>query len=73
MDSILQCIVGVIYYIDDILVTGKDDAQHLQALEQVLCRLQKAGSINKYIFIAKSVEYFGHVVDTEGLHATPES
>ena len=43
MDSILQGIAGVICYIDDILVTGKDDAQHLQALEQVLSRLQEAG------------------------------
>ena len=33
MDFILQGIAGVICYIDDILVTGKDDAQHPQALE----------------------------------------
>eukprot|EP00731_Ephydatia_muelleri_P011873 Em0006g767a len=75
MDSILQGIAGVICYIDDILVTGKDDAQHLQALEQVLSRLQEAGLTiqkNKCIFMAKSVEYLGHVVDAEGLHTTPE-
>lgn len=75
MDSILQGIAGVICYIDDILVTGKDDAQHLQALEQVLSRLQKAGLTiqkNKCVFMAKSVEYLGHVVDAEGLHTTPE-
>eukprot|EP00731_Ephydatia_muelleri_P019530 Em0012g355a len=39
MDSILQGIAGVICCIDDILVTGKDDVQHLQALEQVMSRL----------------------------------
>eukprot|EP00731_Ephydatia_muelleri_P006003 Em0003g251a len=75
MDSILQGIAGVICYIDDILVTGKDDAQHLQALEQVLSRLQEAGLTiqkNKCVFMAKSVEYLGHVVDAEGLHTTPE-
>ena len=75
MDSILQGIAGVICYIDDILVTGKDDAQHLQALEQVLSRLQKAGLTiqkNKCVFMAKSVEYHGHIVDAEGLHTTPE-
>ena len=75
MDSILQGIAGVICYIDDILVTGKDDAQHLQALEQVLSRLQKAGwtiQKNKCVFMARSVEYLGHVVDAEGLHTTPE-
>ena len=75
MDSILKGIAGVICYIDDILVTGKDDAQHLQALEQVLSRLQKAGLTiqkNKCVFMARSVEYLGHVVDAEGLHTTPE-
>ena len=75
MDSILQGIAGVICYINDILVTGKDDAQHLQALEQVLSRLQKAGLTiqkNKCVFMARSVEYLGHVVDAEGLHTTPE-
>ena len=75
MDSILQGIAGVICYIDDILVTGKDDAQHLQALEQVLSRLRKAGLTiqkNKCVFMAKSVEYHGHIVDAEGLHTTPE-
>ena len=69
MDSILQGTVGVICYIDDILVTGKDDAQHLQALEQVLS-LQKAGLTlqkNKCVFMAKSVEYLGHVVDADSV------
>eukprot|EP00731_Ephydatia_muelleri_P019518 Em0012g343a len=41
MDSILQGIAGVICCIDDILVTGKDDVQHLQALEQL--PLQRTG------------------------------
>ena len=56
-------------------MTGKDDAQHLQALDQVLSRLQKAGLTiqkNKCVFMAKSVEYHGHIVDAEGLHTTPE-
>lgn len=36
MDTILQGLPGVICYIDDILVTGSNDAEHLQNLERVL-------------------------------------
>ena len=43
MDSLLQGIQGVVIYLDDILVTGSDDAQHLELLKGVLGRLQKVG------------------------------
>ena len=36
MDTILQGIPHIICYIDDILVTGNDDAEHLQNLAEVL-------------------------------------
>ena len=41
MDVILQGIPQVCCYIDDILVTGKDDASHLQHLQEVY--LEKFG------------------------------
>ena len=40
---ILQGIDGVICYIDDILVTGVTDEQHLERLEEVLKRLKTNG------------------------------
>ena len=43
MDTILQGIPGVKCYIDDILVTGANDQEHLQNLEQVLERLSLQG------------------------------
>ena len=43
MDTILQGIPQVICYIDDILVTGKAEAEHLSNLEEVLKRLQEHG------------------------------
>ena len=43
MDTILQGLSGVICYIDDILVTGSNDAEHLQNLERVLKRLHQYG------------------------------
>lgn len=35
MESLLSDIPGVVVYIDDILITGKTEANHLAALEEV--------------------------------------
>ena len=73
MEKILQGLPRVVVYIDDILVTGRNDEEHLQTLEQVLARLQKYGlrlKREKCSFLTPSVEYLGYLVDKEGLHAT---
>ena len=60
MDTILQGIPRVICYIDDILITGSTDEQHLQNLEEVLQRLQQHGlrvQKSKCKYMADSVEY----------------
>ena len=74
MDQILQGIPGVICYIDDILVIGSTVEEHLQRLEEVFKRLKHHGlraKRNKCMFCQSSVEYLGHRVDSEGLHALP--
>ena len=43
MDSLLQGISGVIVYLDDILVTGPSDREHLESLKEMFTRLEKAG------------------------------
>jgi len=44
MASVLQGCKGVVYYLDDILVTGKTREEHTQNLKNVmLSRLQKFG------------------------------
>ena len=43
MDKILQGLNGVSCYLDDILVTGKDDTEHLTNLQRVFERLQEYG------------------------------
>ena len=70
MENLLQGIPGVCVYIDDILVTGCTDAEHLDHLAQVLQRLQDAGmrlKKTKCLFLLPSVEYLGHIIRTEGL------
>lgn len=74
MDMILQGINGVICYIDDILITGTSDEEHLARLEEVLKRLKEYGlrvKKNKCEFFQSTVEYLGHQVESDGLHTLP--
>ena len=43
MDKILQGLNGVSYYLDEILVTGKDDTEHQNNFQRVVERLQQYG------------------------------
>ena len=64
MDMILQGLDGVICYIDDILVMGSTDKEHLERLEEVLKRLKEYGlrvKKNKCHFCQPLVEYLGHI------------
>ena len=75
MEKILHGIPGVVVYIDDILVTGTTDEEHLQSLKEVLVRLKQHGlrvKRAKCRFMVPSVEYLGYCIDKDGLHALPE-
>ena len=74
MDTILQGVKGIICYIDDILVTGINEDEHLSNLEEVFARLEKHGfrlKKGKCQFLANSVEYLGHQIDSEGVKGMP--
>ena len=43
IDSLLQGIEGIAVYLDDILITGSTEEEHLATLEEVLSRLDEAG------------------------------
>ncbi len=71
MDSLLQGLPSVVVYLDDVLVTGRDQSDHLHNLSRILERLESAGLTlkrPKCVFMTHSVEYLGHVIDKEGLH-----
>ena len=74
MESLLCDLPNVCVYIDDILISGKTEADHLCNLELVLSRLSSAGITlkrSKCIFATTSVEYLGHIIDNKGLHPSP--
>ena len=73
IDSLLQSIPNVCAYLDDMLITGASEEEHLQNLSAVLSRLHEAGlrlKKSKCYFMVDSVEYLGRVIDSEGLHPT---
>ena len=73
MENLLQGIPGVCIYIDDILITGHTEEEHLEHLTEVLTRLSKAGLTLKKAkcsFFLDSVEYLGHIISKDGLHTS---
>ena len=73
MDTILQGLPGVICYIEDILITGSDDKEHLKNLKAVFERLQSHGLHCQSVhFCNQDVAYLGHQIDAEGRRATKE-
>ena len=70
MESILQGLPHVCVYLDDILVTGESDKEHIQNLTAVLERLESAGirlKREKCAFMLPKVEYLGHAISARGL------
>ncbi|XP_055355963.1 uncharacterized protein K02A2.6-like [Paramacrobiotus metropolitanus] len=75
MESVLQGCEGVAIYLDDIIVTGATEEEHLRNLEKVLQRLEEHGFTlkrSKCHFLQNSVEYLGFVVDHQGRHISQD-
>ncbi|XP_048775178.2 uncharacterized protein K02A2.6-like [Ostrea edulis] len=75
IEQILQGVPGTQCILDDMVITGKTDEEHLQNLEKVLQRLSEYGlreNLNKCEFFKENITFCGHVIDRHGLHKTPE-
>lgn len=70
MESLIGDIPMCRPYLDDIIVSGKTEEEHLNNLERVLERLQNSGlrlKKGKCEFLKQSVQYLGHKVDKDGI------
>ncbi|XP_044744348.1 uncharacterized protein K02A2.6-like [Coccinella septempunctata] len=73
MESLFTGLEGVVVFLDDVLITGKDDNEHLERLRVVLTILKNSGlkvSRPKCKFFQDSIEYLGYIIDKEGLHTS---
>ena len=71
----LQGIPGVVLYIDNILITGKNEGEHMSNLKELLNWLRQSGlrlKLAKCNFMVSSVDYLGYLIDKDGLHPLPE-
>jgi len=70
MENLLQGIPHVVVRIHDILVSGKDDPDHVANLEAVFSRLFTAGlklRLTKCLFMQPEVTYCGYVINGDGI------
>ena len=75
MEGILRGIPHVCIYLDDILVTGETQEEHMKCLDKVLTWLEEAAlrlKKKKCEFMLESVEYLGHSISAEGLRPTEQ-
>ena len=75
MSELLLGLQGVQCQMDDILVFGRDQAEHNARLEAVLRRIEEAGvTLNpeKCEFSKDKLTFLGHVINSNGIQADPE-
>ena len=73
MTTVLQGCKGVVYYLDDILITGTTREEHVQNLRNVMARLQKFGlrvNASKCKYFQPELEFLGHVITPSGIRPT---
>ena len=71
IDQILNGVPGTKCIIDDIIITGSSDNDHLKNLDTVLTRLEVNGlkaNPEKCVFFAPEIEFCGHKISARGLH-----
>ena len=74
IEQVLAGLPGVQVYLDDILVTGRTDTEHLNNLDKVLNRLSDYNlriKPKKCEWFQGEISYLGHKIDSHGLHTAP--
>ena len=75
IEKVLQGIPHVVAYLDDVLITGRNESEHLSTLRQVLERFKLFGIRLKQAkceIMKPHVQYLGYLIDKNGLHTMPD-
>ena len=75
MEQTLADLTNVLVYIDDIIVHSTSFEEHVERLEAVFARLEKAGLKLKPVkchLFQKQVRYLGHILSERGIETDPE-
>lgn len=75
MECVLAGIEGVVCFLDDVCVSGKNELEHKNRLITVLSRLENAGLTlqdSKCDFFKNEIQYLGHIIDKDGIRKSPE-
>ena len=73
--EVLSDLPGVLCHVDNILIYGKDMAEHNSRLHATLHRIKTAGIIlnkDKCHFNQKQITFLGHVIDQNGISPDPK-
>lgn len=76
MDSRLSRIPFTVVRVDDILISGRTDEEHIANLKKVLVKLSEAGltvRVSKCSFMQDEVTYCGYVISKGGVRPMPEN
>ena len=74
IENLLKGIEYTVVKIDDILISGRDDEEHIKNVDAVLDVLEKIGATvnkDKCVFLANEVEYVGFIIDKNGIRTNP--
>ena len=75
IESLLKGIPNVLVYLNDILINGPTQVQHIQNLQEVLLCFRQVGlhlKKQKCQFLIKSVDYLGYTIDQQGIHSSED-
>lgn len=70
MKKVLQGCPGVVVFLNDAVITGRNRQEHMRNVTNVLERLSKAGlkvNVEKCEFLKSEISYLSHIISTEGL------
>ena len=74
VDQVLAGVPNSIAYLDDILISGKDEEEHFTTLQMVLTKLADFGlrcNMDKCSFFQDEVVYLGYVINSKGKQPDP--